>query len=616
MTMANTLRFEDVFPNPGGTTSLIPSAAMYLSRAKTFAVVALFTLLAAACTGEDTESAASDETTTSTSPDTTTSTDGASDTEDDQEGTPATLDWSACEAFECASLDVPLDHEDPDGQQIEIAVSRLPASGPAEERIGSLVFNPGGPGGSGIEFLETASIVIPPEVAAQFDLVGFDPRGVGASTAVDCDLDLDDAIALLPADDDAAWQSILEDSATEIDGCPDEAMEIAAYVGTNNAARDLDLLRAALGDEKLSYVGYSYGTRLGATYAELFPENVRALVLDAAVDPSDDADALNLQQAEGFDLAFENFAAACDADSDCLLQDIGPTIDVFRAVESEILEQGELSTDDEGRVLTPGEFYLGVIASLYNVESWPFLDQALFTAETLGDGTLLQVLTDSYNDRQPDGSYANQSEANLFINCADDAKRSTADEIRALGEATAEKSQYFTDAFRATSRCLNTPDPIDPLIIGPAEGSPPILVIGNTGDPATPYQWSVSMAEFLDNGVLFSVDAEGHTAYGSFDCVTPTVNAYLIDLEVPEDGANCSENDSADYFPPEGESEIDLVIAFFACLNEQGIDVGEVDTADILADPAGDELFQRIDINDPATATAIGACQSILTGGS
>lgn len=517
-------------------------------------------------------------------------------------------DWSDCGGFECATISVPLDYGDVEGEQIDIALTRSPATG--GDPIGSVLLNPGGPGGSGIEYLQVAALTLPAELRSEFDLVSFDPRGVGQSSAVDCDLDLDDAIDLVADGDEDAWNDVLAAEEGLFDACDD--LDLAPFIGTNNAARDMDVLRAALGDEKLTYIGYSYGTRLGAAYAELFPGNVRALVLDAAVLPDSDLRTLDLAQARGFDLAFANFAEACDNDPDCLLQDIGPTIEVWRGLQDEVAEVGTLPVDG-GRQLTAGELQYGVLASLYSVESWPILAEGLFVADTLGDGTILQFLADSLLDRQPDGTYSNSSEANRFINCADDPNRPSVDETRDAAFESGSQSQYFGGIFRANTGCLLAPEPIDPLAIGPAEGAPPILVIGNTGDPATPYEWSVALADELASGVLYTVEAEGHTAYGSFECLEADVTAYLVDLTVPTQ-LECSENASADFFPPSGEGDLDLIIGFFDCLIDEGVDLEPVTTADILADPTGEALFEGIDLTDPDTGAAILACQSFLDG--
>ncbi len=581
-------------------------------------IVCSFALLAAACTdGDDLGSAETTSTSSASAEPTTESTAVAAEPEDESTGqavdrlqtggfVPDELAWSDCDTFECTTLSVPLDYSDPDGRQIDIAVIRQATNG--SDRIGSVLVNPGGPGGSGVDYLRLASLQLPSELTSRFDLVSFDPRGVGASSAIDCDLELDDSIVLLEAGDDAGWQAVVDDEESALAGCDGE--ELTPYVGTNNAARDMDVLRQALGDEKLTYIGYSYGTRLGATYAELFAENVRALVLDAAVSPNSDLNDLEKAQAAGFDVAFENFAVACDNDPDCILQDLGPAIELYRSLQAEIAEVGSFPVDG-GRQLTAGELDLAVVASLYSVDIWPVLTEGLFVADTLGDGTILQFLADSYLRREPDGSYANLTEANRFINCADDPSRLSLEDTRLASSETSEQTIYFGDFFRSLTGCLFTPDPVDPLILGPAEGAPPILVIGNTGDPATPYAGSVELAASLSSGVLYTVEAEGHTAYGSFDCLEKDVTSYLVDLVVPET-LNCSANATTDFFPPAGEGQIDLFIGFFDCLIDEGADIEPITTSDILADPTGEALLERLDLTDPALGSAILACQALL----
>ena len=214
---------------------------------------------------------------------------------------------------------------------------------------------------------------------------------MGASTAVDCDIQIDDNIALLAEGDDEGWAALVDEAEGRPDSCPASALDLAPLVGTNNAARDLDEIREALGDDQLSYVGFSYGTRLGATYAELFPDRVRALVLDGGVKPTDDLAELDREQGTGFDTAFENFAAACEADDDCVLNELGPVIDTYQSLVADIAAAGSYTTDDPDRVLTPGELQLGVMAALYSKDAWPFLAEALHTASTDQDGTLLQA---------------------------------------------------------------------------------------------------------------------------------------------------------------------------------------------------------------------------------
>jgi pimeloyl-ACP methyl ester carboxylesterase len=542
---------------------------------------------------------------------------GSPDAADPDSGT---LEWSTCGStagalidLECSTLTVPLDHEVPDGETIDIAVART-ATADDGSRIGSLVFNPGGPGGSGIEFLTTAAALVPAAIADRFDLVSFDPRGVGASAAIDCEIDFDDDVALLAPGDDDAWETLVADALGRADTCTSESLALEPHVGTNNAARDLDVLRAALGDDQLSYVGFSYGTRLGATYAELFPDRVRALVLDGAMKPTDNLALLGLEQGPGFDAALENFAAACDADADCRAAELGPTLDVHAGLVAEIAESGSFPTGDGDRVLTPGELQLGVAAALYSTQLWPVLADALHAAGSEQDGSLLQVLTDVYLGRRPDGTYDNSQLAGFAINCADDPRRPPLDEVRVQAEQSAQTSVHFADFLRASTGCVGAADPIDPIAIGPADGAAPILVIGTTGDPATPYEWAVELADVLSSGVLYTVEAQGHTAFLSVACVDDVVIDYLVDLELPDAGSSCATDESTDVFAPAGQSEFDQVIALFDCLRDNGVDLPEITVGDLLADPSGDELLDLLDPTDPAFARAALACQDLVPG--
>ena len=604
-----------------------------MRRSRSFSLVVGLALVAAACSSGDDEvaevSAAPES--VATTPDTTAATtapepDPVATTAPtptmsaapDEPPAPA-LDWAPCEdqitqlaATECATLPVPRDHADPDGPQLDIAVARIDSASDADQ-IGSLVINPGGPGGSGVEYLVQAALSIPPEVQQRFDLVSFDPRGVGDSTSVECDIPLDDEVALLDEGDDDGWEALLADTEEFLAACSPESVELMPWVGTNNAARDLDLLRDALGDDRLTYLGYSYGTQLGTAYAELFPDRVRALVLDGAVTPSTDDAEVNGQQAAGFDRALQRFAAACDADDDCLLQELGPTLDVIADLRAEIAEVGSFPVSEPDRRLTPGELDLAIAAALYSQDAWTYLVQALYVAEVDQDGSILQVLTDSYLGRRGDGTYSNQTEANAAINCADSPERLTPDEVRAEVEAAAAQSEFFDRFLRASTGCIGFPESAEPFVPGPGDGAPTILVIGTTGDPATPYEWAVELTEFLADAVLYTVEGDGHTAYGSIDCVADAVNAYLIDLEIPTERA-CEYDGAADLFQPAGESEGEQIVAYLDCLRENGLDVPEVGVADLLTDRFTDEILPLFDPSNPDFVTAATLCLDAAPG--
>lgn len=534
------------------------------------------------------------------------------------DGAVAPLSWSPCAdqipqiaATECATLSVPLDHAAPAGERIDIAVARVD-SADDDDQIGSLILNPGGPGGSGVEFLAQAAAIVPAAVQRRFDLVSFDPRGVGESTSIECDIPLDDEVPLLEEGDDEGWAQLVAEARSFVDRCTDASVELMPWVGTNNAARDLDMLRDALDDAQLTYLGYSYGTQLGAAYAQLFPGKVRAMVLDGAVTPAGDAAVVDGEQAAGFDRALEHFAAACDADDDCILRELGATLDVIAGLRVEIAEQGSFPVSEAGRVLTPGELDLAIAAALYSQDAWPYLAQGLYVAEVDQDGSILQVLTDGYLGRRGDGTYSNQTEANAAINCADEADRPAPEEARALAEASASASRYFDDFLRATTRCLGFPGAVEPLTLGPAAGAPPIVVVGTTGDPATPYEWAIELADFLDSGVLYTVDGEGHTAYGSIDCVADAINAYLIDLEVPAERSSCTDDSDADVFPPVGESEAERIVVYLDCLRENGLDVPEINVADLLTDRFVDEILPLFDPSNPDFIAAATACLDVI----
>jgi pimeloyl-ACP methyl ester carboxylesterase len=452
------------------------------------------------------------------------------------------LDWQACGELECATLVVPMDYAEPDGETIEIAVSRSTATG---DRIGSLLINPGGPGSSGIDAL--SSIALPrfgAEVVERYDVVGFDPRGVASSTPVTC-VDGPAMDRITATDFDFATDQGLaaaEAAYGELGAaCLANTGPVLEHVDTVSAARDMDVLRAVLGDETLSYVGYSYGTQLGATYAALFPEQVGRLVLDGALDPTLSAQELSEGQAGGFENALRAYVADCQAGADCPLS--GSVDDGLAQVKA-VLDRARRSPLPTGtdRPLTGALAFSGIALPLYDESSWSYLTAGLGAALD-GDGSVLLQLADLYYDRAADGSYAtNSTQAFWSIGCADDRGTTDPAEMRAQAaqiEQVAPTVGYFFGYGGAI--CAQWPVPeAGGLDDYSAAGAAPIVVIGTTNDPATPYQWAESLAETLDSGTLLTYEGEGHTAYGrSNACIAGAVDAYLLEGTVPADGTRC-----------------------------------------------------------------------------
>jgi pimeloyl-ACP methyl ester carboxylesterase len=444
-------------------------------------------------------------------------------------------------AFECGRTEVPISYDEPEGATLPLFLVRV-VSGAQTDRIGSLVVNPGGPGASGADAAIGLALSLPEEVIGRFDIVGFDPRGVGLSTPVQCIPD-DRKEELFAADPRPVSDEELDAAfalAQEVaDGCAEEYGDALGTFNTVDTARDMDRLREALGDEKLTYLGYSYGTTLGSTYAEIFPDRVRALVLDAAVDPDvapvQDAE----QSAAAFEAGFDAFAANCTG----LLAGCPLGAEPRQFVE-QVLAQADAapipsSEPGETRQASPGIVMTAIQAALYDTQSWPQLAQALAAAQA-GDAKGLFSLADGYAGRLEDGTYSNLFDANLAINCADSDERVEEAEIRELAaEWNATYPLFGAGSAVGLYTCSVWEAERTPLPERDAEGSAPVLVVGNSGDPVTPLAGAVDLAEDLDSGVLMTWQGQGHTAYPKTDCVTGAVNAYLIDLVAPADGLTC-----------------------------------------------------------------------------
>lgn len=447
--------------------------------------------------------------------------------------------------YECATVDVPQDWSDPDGTTFEVALLRTRTDEQADP-LGSLLVNPGGPGASGVDLAVYLSFGpqfggLPTEVTDRFDVVGFDPRGVHRSSPVEC-FDAADLDASFAADPDPTTEAELEEmlvaSERMAETCEQKyGGETLSLFSTHQAARDMDAIRQAIGDEELSYLGFSYGSLLGAVYAQLFPDRIRAMVLDGAVDPTQERLERSRGQAEGFELAFDNFAAWCAQNqTEC------PLGDDPRAAVNAALDDARESpvTGEDGRDATAGWVHYAVVSALYSQQTWPVLAAAIDQLAG-GDPSGVFELADNYLDRSADGQYSNQWEANTSVNCADRTGQAmSVIEVRALQEQWREEMPMFGgSAALGALGCVHWPAEPDPYPTGEATGAPPIVVVGTTGDPATPYESTQRLAGMLGVGVVITFDGDGHTAYPDSSCVAAEVNAYLVDLTVPDDGTTC-----------------------------------------------------------------------------
>ncbi|MFJ5230570.1 alpha/beta hydrolase [Kitasatospora sp. NPDC088391] len=457
------------------------------------------------------------------------------------------LSWKACEPdFECSTFKVPLDYAHPgDGHDVVLAAIRRPAADKAH-RLGSLLLNPGGPGGSAVEYVQSIAARYDSGVRSGYDLVGFDPRGVGKSAPITClagdRMDTYTATDLTP-DDRAETDALVAVDKEFAAGCASRAGDLLGHVSTVEAARDMDVLRALVGDKKLNYVGKSYGTFLGATYAGLFPSKVGKVVLDGAMDPSLDAAAGNLAQAGGFETAWKAFAKDCVKRTDCPVgrteQEAGDRLTaLFKKLDAQPLPT------EETRPLTEALALTGVAQAMYAEALWPYLRSALTTAQA-GDGSGLLKLADQYYGRSKDGSYENLMFANMAVNCLDlPAPFADPAGVAAAVPAFEQAAPHFGRdmAWMALGcaywpvRATGAPHTVR------AAGADPILVVGTTRDPATPYAWAKSLAGQLESGRLLTYEGDGHTAYQRRNtCIDDAVNRYLLGGEAPANGKVCTD---------------------------------------------------------------------------
>lgn len=460
------------------------------------------------------------------------------------------LDWQKCgTGMECATASAPMDWANAaSGVDVELALVRQKATG--RDRLGSLLINPGGPGGSGYDFVkESVDYATSEALQKQYDIVGFDPRGVGRSSAVSCltDAEMDDYLYTINAADkletgSSAWiTDVTAQSEAFGQSCLDSTGALLEFVDTESAARDLDMLRAVLGDKALNFLGYSYGTFLGATYAELFSDNVGRLVLDGAIDPSTSNFEVSKTQAIGFENALRSYLTDCLSNSDC---PFSGTVDDGMATIKKLLDSVEANPirNTDGRMLGSSTLLTGIIYPLYDAGSWTYLS-GMFEDVMAGNASYAFSFADGYNGRNDDGTYSdNSTEAFTAINCLDYAfdadpvrMRAEAAEIAAAAPVMGEYMSYGDIGCSVWPFKTRT----DRTQIA-AAGSADILVVGTTGDPATPYEWAVALADQLESGHLITYEGEGHTAYNkSNSCVNDAVDDFFLKGTVPASDPMC-----------------------------------------------------------------------------
>lgn len=442
---------------------------------------------------------------------------------------------------QCARLSVPLDYADPTGKQITVALVRLHREGASP--AGSLLVDPGGPGGSGIQYAVGSAAQLPQRLTEHYDLVGLDPRGVGSSSPVTCTSDKEkDALnAAQPDVRTAAGFAEAKRLAKQVaDACRAKYGSTLDDFDTVATVRDMDRIRQALGEARLNYLGFSYGTELGSQYAHQFPDKVGAMVLDGAVNPLTDDITSFANQLDGFEKAFDQFAEWCAGQDPCR------TLGNARQAVYDLAAKARTSplhssAPGETRVATSSIVDLGVLFGLYSKAYWDALGQSLLLAQQ-GDARGLFQLADFYNERDSSGHYSNVSDANLTINCNDAEPGPSDPKIRATTATWVKRFPMFGLWSAASLFSCQQWQPqrdVPPKPTAPRSANT-ILVVGNLHDPATPYQGAKELTRALGNARLLTWDGEGHTSYqqGS-SCIDDAVTAYLIDMTLPADGKTC-----------------------------------------------------------------------------
>ncbi len=447
------------------------------------------------------------------------------------------IDWKSCrQDFECATLAVPIDYTKLATGTFEIALLKYEAR--TSKKLGSLIVNPGGPGGSGVDYAYAAEYIFSPAILDRYDIVGFDPRGVSRSEPIRCltdkELDANNNSDSKP-DNDAEFKTLLQDTKKYVEKCKDKNKYLTSY-STANVARDLDILREALGDKQLNYMGKSYGTYLGTLYAQFFPEKVGRVVLDGAVDPSISNFQQTLTQAIGFDQAFNSFATDCNKRKNCTLpKDKDAAIAEMQKLFSQAANKPFPTKRNSERTLSESMMVLGTASAMYDSQSgWPRLRKAISEAQN-GYGDTFLKLADEYTGRQNDGSYPNNEfDSGAVIDCLDFNEPRSVERIRRDAKAFEAKAPLFGPYLAyggVTCKFFNQESEVT---IEPTTTANPVIVIGTTGDPATPYQWAQGLSKLLTNSVLISLTGEGHTGQGQGNaCIDHQIDDFYLTGKAP-----------------------------------------------------------------------------------
>jgi pimeloyl-ACP methyl ester carboxylesterase len=453
------------------------------------------------------------------------------------------IEWNACDGststkVECGNIEVPFDYADPEQGSFVLYVKKHNAASPAD-RIGSMLVNPGGPGFGGSSLADDAQYYFSQDLIDRFDIIAWDPRGTGESTpAVNCVDSFDEYFGLdSPPETPEEKQALIDASQAFNDKCAENSGTILPYISTQASAQDINSLRLALGEEKVSFFGFSYGSELGTTWATMFPETVRAIVVDGAVDPNASSIQEGMAQAKGFEGQLATFLKQCSEKTTCAFHNGGKAEEAFDRLVLDI-DTTPLEVSKDRTPVTQGVLFTAVAQAMYSDYYWPQLSEALSEAQN-GDGKGILQLYDDYYQRNEDGTYGNELEAFLAISCLDDPGASSVEDVDSHIEDFIAAAPRLGGNFAYGYSCALWPVEQAAKVTITGKGAGPIVVVGTTGDAATPLESTRKMAQGLEQGFLIVVDANQHTGYGANNCVVKAVDEYLIKLTVPANEITC-----------------------------------------------------------------------------